>query len=204
MKTRSDQQGAILIVCLLFMLIMTVLGTSSMQRLTLGERMTANFWDENLAFQAAEAALRHGEDVVVGKEDVEDNWAGATPTVNTATDQEGENEDKAETYKGLSPDPFGSEGYKEGNFAQRTQEDWEDDVRAIEVTLDAESPLNASPRFTTHFLTWQKQDLEQNTSSVNTPYNFYYVVTAQAPGRSEATQTVLQKVVQKQCRVNCD
>lgn len=58
------QRGAALVVALVFLLIMTVLGVTSMSSTTLQERMAGNLRDNNLAFQAAESALRDGEDVL--------------------------------------------------------------------------------------------------------------------------------------------
>lgn len=61
---RRAEHGAALIVALVFLLIMTVLGVSSMSTTTLQERMAGNLRDKNLAFQAAEAALRDGEELL--------------------------------------------------------------------------------------------------------------------------------------------
>lgn len=58
------QTGAALIVSLVLLLIMTVLGVTAMRTTTLQERMAGNLRDNNLAFQAAEAALREGEDLL--------------------------------------------------------------------------------------------------------------------------------------------
>lgn len=55
------QRGAALVVSLIILLIMTLLGVSSMQNTTLEERMAGNMRDQNLAFQSAEAALIEGE-----------------------------------------------------------------------------------------------------------------------------------------------
>lgn len=55
------QQGAALLVSMLMLLIITVLALNSMRGSILQEQMTANQYDYQLAFQAAEAALRHGE-----------------------------------------------------------------------------------------------------------------------------------------------
>ncbi len=55
------QRGAVLIVSLIFLLLMTLIGVTAMQTTTLQERMAGNMRDQNLAFQAAEAALRQGE-----------------------------------------------------------------------------------------------------------------------------------------------
>ena len=57
----AGQRGATLIIALIFLLLMTLIGVTSMQSTTLQERMAGNTRDRNLALQAAEAALRQGE-----------------------------------------------------------------------------------------------------------------------------------------------
>ncbi len=59
---RSRQRGAVLVVSLVLLLVMTLLGVSSMNSTTMQERMAGNLRDNNLAFQAAESALRQGEE----------------------------------------------------------------------------------------------------------------------------------------------
>jgi type IV pilus assembly protein PilX len=58
----ARQQGVALIVALVFLLLMTVLGVAAIRTTTLEERMAGNLHDKNLAFQAAEAGLRAGEE----------------------------------------------------------------------------------------------------------------------------------------------
>jgi type IV pilus assembly protein PilX len=62
---RNKQRGAILIVALIFLLVMTVLILASMRGTVMQERMASNLYDRSLAFQAAEAALREGERFVL-------------------------------------------------------------------------------------------------------------------------------------------
>lgn len=57
----SHQRGMVLVVSLVFLVIMTLLGLAAMQNTSLEERMAGNVRAENVAFQAAEAALRAGE-----------------------------------------------------------------------------------------------------------------------------------------------
>jgi type IV pilus assembly protein PilX len=59
---KSRQSGAALILALIFLLLMTMLSTSSMRTATMQERMAGNTRDLNLGFQSAEAALRVAED----------------------------------------------------------------------------------------------------------------------------------------------
>ena len=57
------QAGASLLVVLILLLVMTLLGLAALRGTLLQERMSANLLDRNLNFQAAEAALREGEDL---------------------------------------------------------------------------------------------------------------------------------------------
>lgn len=57
----SAQQGVVLIVGLVMLLLMTLIGTTGMQSTSLEEKMAGNMRDRNLAFQAAESALAAGE-----------------------------------------------------------------------------------------------------------------------------------------------
>ncbi|MBN48769.1 MAG: hypothetical protein CMN85_04450 [Spongiibacteraceae bacterium] len=61
-----QQQGVVLVMCLIFMLLMTIISGSALQSTTLQERMAGNARDSNSAFQAAEAALREGERILQG------------------------------------------------------------------------------------------------------------------------------------------
>lgn len=58
---KSRQHGAVLVVGLILLIMVTMLGLSAMQGTNLQERMSGNYRDRDLAFQAAEAALRAGE-----------------------------------------------------------------------------------------------------------------------------------------------
>lgn len=58
------QRGAVLIVALVLLLVLTVLGTASIRDTTMEERMAGNFRDHSAALEAAETALRRGEEGV--------------------------------------------------------------------------------------------------------------------------------------------
>ena len=55
------ESGVALFMSLVMLLIITILGLSSVQTTTLQERMARNARDTNLAFQAAEAAIKDAE-----------------------------------------------------------------------------------------------------------------------------------------------
>lgn len=55
------QQGMVLVICLIMLLLLTLSGLAAMQGSTLQEKMAGNSRDSEQAFLAAEAALRGGE-----------------------------------------------------------------------------------------------------------------------------------------------
>lgn len=55
------QEGAVLVFCLIFLTVLTMMGVSGMESTTLEERMSANMVDHEAAFNAAETALQAGE-----------------------------------------------------------------------------------------------------------------------------------------------
>lgn len=62
-----QQGGAVLIVALIMLLLLTMIGLTSMRGTSLQENMASNFRENNLSLQAAEAGLRKGEEVVFEK-----------------------------------------------------------------------------------------------------------------------------------------
>lgn len=60
----ARQQGTVLLVALIMLLVMTLLGLNSMRGTSLEERMAGNWRDQIIALQAAEAALREAETVI--------------------------------------------------------------------------------------------------------------------------------------------
>lgn len=59
---RTTQSGAVLLVSLMILLIMTVLGIASMSTTTMEEKMAGNYQQQQQAYNAAETALRDAED----------------------------------------------------------------------------------------------------------------------------------------------
>lgn len=60
------QRGFVLVVAMVFLLIMTLLGTTIMANTVLEERMAGNFSDSNTALQSSESALAACEDLIIG------------------------------------------------------------------------------------------------------------------------------------------
>lgn len=61
MKSIQKQSGAVLIVGLIMVLVLSVVVIASSQTTILQQKMTSNLRDKELAFQSAETALRAGE-----------------------------------------------------------------------------------------------------------------------------------------------
>jgi len=57
----AKQSGAVLIIGLIFLLLMSIVGLTSLQRVTIQERVTGNSVDNYRAFQAAEISLSNAE-----------------------------------------------------------------------------------------------------------------------------------------------
>jgi type IV pilus assembly protein PilX len=58
---RARQRGIALAVALFLLILITLIGLVAIRGTTVQQRMTANFYDRQLAFQNAEAALRAGQ-----------------------------------------------------------------------------------------------------------------------------------------------
>jgi type IV pilus assembly protein PilX len=69
------QRGAILVLALMFLVLLTIIGVSSISGVTLEEKMAGNLRNQNMAFQAAESALRDAE------MDLEDAIGGTVGTI---------------------------------------------------------------------------------------------------------------------------
>jgi len=67
-KSLKKQSGAILVVSLIMLLLLTLIGVAGTQVTGLEEKMANNSRDQNLSFQAAEAALRAAEVKVLSKD----------------------------------------------------------------------------------------------------------------------------------------
>lgn len=63
----KKQSGAILVLSLVLIIVLTLIGITAMKTSTFEERMAFNLQDSNLAFQAAESALREAERTIDAK-----------------------------------------------------------------------------------------------------------------------------------------
>jgi type IV pilus assembly protein PilX len=60
----QNQSGVVMVIGLIMLLLLTLIGITASQVTGLEEKMAGNSRDQNIAFQAAEAVLRDGEDMI--------------------------------------------------------------------------------------------------------------------------------------------
>ncbi len=60
-----QQKGVVLIISLVILVIITIIGISSMQSTIVEEQMATNMNNKNIAFQAAESTLRYAEEITI-------------------------------------------------------------------------------------------------------------------------------------------
>ncbi len=60
-RGQRPQVGMVLVVCLVFLLLLSLLGLSSMQAAVTQQRVAGSLWHRNQSFQQAESGLRQGE-----------------------------------------------------------------------------------------------------------------------------------------------
>lgn len=168
----TKQQGAVLIVSLVMLLIMTLIGLSSMQNTTLEEKMAGNYRDKNLSFQAAEMTLREGE-----------GWlTDLTTEPELSTDSCSSNCDVWDVDTLLAA--LNSSTYLDNTL-------WSDSrARTATITIPE---VVASPEYFLEFVLDKRDRLnigQQQDSTVRV----YYGVVAQGVGGRASSRTVLQSI----------
>lgn len=173
-----QQRGAALITSLIILLVLTVLGVSAMSTSSLEELMAGNLRDQNLSFQAAEAALQDGERYI-------DSWGGTPPEATS----EGTN------YSLYSRDEFGLYEYS----AFDTDTVWNN---AIATTYGADTGIAISNLGDVAALPMyiiEEEDFVAKDASFKAQTQregaYYYRVTARGVGASSNAVTLLQSTV---------
>lgn len=176
----QQQKGMVLIIALLIMVSMTILGVSTMSSTSLEEKMTFNFRDRQLAFQAAEAALREGERFVASN-----------------------NMDPAKFYADCETGSPGwcecSAGCSVEYWSDAVLDVWNDPNKHREYTI-AYSEVSAAPRYIIERMgnTCSAQSLINSggsTCQATDPVMFR--ITALGYGASASTRVMLQSTYRK-------
>ncbi|MCB1800973.1 MAG: pilus assembly protein [Gammaproteobacteria bacterium] len=164
----ESQRGAVLIVALVLLLVLTVLGTASVRDTTMAERMAGNFRDYSSAIEAAESALRVGEEGI----------ANATTFATMSWDSSDGTSIVQPTSTSLDPNT-------DGNFART--------VPADVLTHDSKLLVASAPRYYIEQLPEIELSGSDISEGVGAPVTIhYYRVTAKGYGVSPNTEVVLQ------------
>lgn len=174
-RTRPSQRGATLIISLLILAVLTLIGVTAVQSTLLEEKMAGNMRDQNMAFQAAEAGLRGGED-----------WMGQQP-------------DEPEPQTSCTSSPcemvWQLNAPKGGDFMDIIWWKTTDEVRAYDDvrtgTETALSKIKTPPKFLVEYHSFIKDSLVvgQHSDEVG---RHAYRVTARGTGGTDEAQAILQ------------
>lgn len=186
----ARQGGVALILSLVVLLIVTVLGVAGLQTTSLQERMAANARDRDIAFQAAEAALRDAETVIesLGPADLAafQDWDPNSPT--WAADGRYELEDST------------------GAAAWETMTDTEwqgTNAAAVVADFDADQGVARNPRFVIEHVARLRTDedrlnMENYGAPIGAPTDIFRVTAYGTGGSANATvmlQTTYGKIM---------
>lgn len=84
-KSLNNEHGAVLVAGLMILVILSLLGITTMQTSTIEEKMSNNMGQRQLAFQSAEAALRVAESRLAGLGGIDSTLPIMTPAAVGAT-----------------------------------------------------------------------------------------------------------------------
>jgi type IV pilus assembly protein PilX len=161
-----SQRGAALITALLLLVVLTILALSVMQMSRVQEKMVGNTRDLNVAFEAAEAAVRNGEALVRKQTSAVDCSASASCK---------------SWIKGSAPD-----------LANQSPDWWASTATAFaDPTGKAMGAVKDNPRYVIEHLAFVRTDGGVE-SSVEPVGRDFYEVTARSTGASGLANTVVQ------------
>jgi type IV pilus assembly protein PilX len=172
--TKDRQQGAVLITVLIYLLVLSMMGVSSMHGTAMEERMASNSWEQARAFNAAESALLDAG-----------QWFLLQPDLTEASSD-------------------GSTGvWQAGSVADAIVQstfDWQ----AHGITYGSNSGESSSlfsdlfmlPQYVIEESGFEPSDSDPDTLAKKTGV-FYYSFSAVGYGRSEGSRAILQTTLQK-------
>ncbi len=168
----ARSRGAALVVGLLILLVITIIGLSSMRSTLLEERMAGNLRDRARAFEAAEAALREAEGCLLN--------ASARPVADTGPPC------SAKVWAANGPDPDAAD-----------EKPWWFDT-SVDGTWWSTNGTGAAavgsltPQYVIEELQFVPDAATLNIGTGNVPGRWFYRITARATGADSATEVLLQ------------
>lgn len=180
---RNKQHGAALIVSLVILLLMMILGLAAIRTSSLEEKMAGNTLDLEIAFQAAETALRTGE-----------AWIASLSVEPEAT-TDGSNV----VWVGDAMDPDATNAK---NWWQERNGTWwasnaiqVTDAITFETTAGTTNILN--PRYIIEYQQFVNDDLLVGTGGGPSTGKVFYRITARGTGGSANSRILLQSTMAK-------
>lgn len=162
----KKQNGATLAITLIILFIITLLGVSTMQVMSLQEKMSSNLQDKELSFRAAESAVKDAEDwlmSLVGQPPIEQGVCASFPCVH-------------EVYQNI-------------DFATAAASFWQSNAASLGANLQN---VATPPRYIIEYLQFVPDTPEIGNSSVKSTGVFYYQITARGTGAQDSTVTIIQ------------
>jgi len=164
---KTKQSGAVLIISLIMLILLTLIAVTGMQSTGLEEKMAGNTKDHNVAFQAAETALRGAENYLDGLVTLADFADGTAGYLDEATND---------------PDYQSSSSWSTANSAQY---------------ISGLSGIKSEPRYIIKFVSVQNDDPNAtlNTSNYGSTAGTsvtIFRVTSRGTGGADSSQVILQ------------
>lgn len=173
-KQQVSQRGAVLISVMIYMLVLSMLGISSMRGAAMEERMASNEWEQLRAFQSAESALIDAAQWFLFQPDfIESSADGASGVWQTGS---------VSDAIGSSSFDWSSSGLVYGSSPGSGTSLFDD--------------LYAMPRYVIEESGFEPSDNDPDTLATRTGV-FYYRVSALGNGRSVGARSVLQTTLEK-------
>ena len=173
----GKQHGAILVISLILLLVMTMIAISAMRSTTLEERMGGNTRNQETAFQAAEAVLRAGEATIQGT------------TVEPLATSDG----STDIWVLDAPDPDTTNAIAWWKESARDQSWWTSNAVTYTGTL---SGVGTDPMYLIEEADYVRSGLTIGTQLDQTGL-MYYRVTARATGGNDLARKLLQSTYAK-------
>jgi type IV pilus assembly protein PilX len=173
--TATRQRGAVLVVSLLLLLVMTLLGLGASQSTRLQERMAGNQRDQEVALQGAEAALRDAE-------------RNLSPLVTEFVVTCSEPAAGCDSYEPRTLVNAGTQmAWDLANQADSWWEQWAKEYG----NPDQLSDVSAPPQFVVEFEGSVPDVLSESGSNLSVD-RYFYTVTARSKGMTRDAQVVIQ------------
>lgn len=171
--TPGTQRGITLVVSLIFLLLLTIIGVTSMNTGIMQQRMTTNMRDSGIAFQTAESALRFAE--------------SAAPTLIT-------------NCQSPAPSPTGANGLWATNVPVVNLDNvgwWT--ANGID-TMQPITEAYQSPHYVVEFLQYDSNDTSIQSSQYNQQSGTgFYRITTRGTGATNNAHAILQETYQVRC-----